>query len=192
MLREVMQRYSFATMISTVDGSPFASHVPVLTRDIDGMLHIEGHVARANHHWKALEDDPRVLVIFHGPHTYFSPSLYDGKNFVPTWNYVAVHASGRAMVDHSDDVKLTMLKALVAAHEPGYQTQFDQLDTAYRRGNLNAIVAFDIEVTKLEGKFKLGQHRLSATRPEAQTLHESGDENQRAIAAWMRRLGYWK
>ncbi len=192
LLREVMQRYSFATMISTVDGAPFASHVPVLTREIDGMLHIEGHVARANNHWHALENDPQVLVIFHGPHTYFSPSLYDGKNFVPTWNYVAVHANGRATIDHSDEIKLTMLKALVAAHEPDYQSQFDQLDAAYRTGNLNAIVAFDIEVTKLEGKFKLGQHRLAVTRPEAQMLHESGNENQRDIAAWMKRLGYWK
>lgn len=192
LLHEVMQRYSFATLISIVDGAPFVSHIPVLAREIDGVLHIEGHVARANPHWRAIEADPQVLVIFHGPHTYFSPSLYEGKNFVPTWNYVAVHASGSATIDHSDDTKLTMLKELIASHEAGYQTQFDQLDTAFRDGNLKAIVSFDIIVTKLEGKFKLGQHRLAVTRPEAQALHESGDENQREIAVWMKRLGYWK
>ena len=192
LLLEVMQRYAFATLISTVDGAPFASHVPVLAREIDGVLHIEGHVARANPHWESLHSDPQALVIFHGPHTYFSPTLYDGKNVVPTWNYIAVHASGRARIDHSDEVKLAMLKALVAANEPGYQAQFDQLDDAYRSGNLKAIVAFDITVTKLEGKFKLGQHRLAATKPEAQALHEPGDDNQREIAAWMKQLGYWK
>ena len=192
LLLDVMQRYSFATLISTVDGAPFASHVPVLASEIDGVLHIEGHVARANPHWEALLVDPQVLVIFHGPHTYFSPTLYEGKNFVPTWNYIAVHASGRAIIDHSDDVKLATLKALIASNEPRYQTQFDQLDEAFRSGNLKAIVAFDITVTKLEGKFKLGQHRLTATRPEAQIVHESGDDNQRDIAKWMKQFGYWK
>lgn len=192
LLLEVMQRYAFATMISTIDGAPYASHVPVLAYEVDGVLHIEGHVARANPHWEALQINPQALVIFHGPHTYFSPTLYQGKNFVPTWNYVAVHASGHARIDHADEVKLNMLKALVAANEPSYQTQFEQLDDAYRSGNLKAIVAFDITVTKLEGKFKLGQHRLAVTRPEAQALHEAGDENQRDIAAWMKRLGYWK
>ena len=192
LLLEVMQRYAFATLISTVDGAPFASHVPVLASETDGVMHIEGHVARANPHWEALSADPQVLVIFHGPHTYFSPTLYEEKNVVPTWNYIAVHARGHARVDHSDEVKLAMLRSLVAANEPGYQTQFDQLDAAYRSGNLKAIVAFDITVTQLDGKFKLGQHRLAATRPKAQTLHESGDDQQRDIAGWMKRLGYWK
>lgn len=192
LLLDVMQRYPFATLISTVDGAPFASHVPVLASQTDGVMHIEGHVARANPHWQALASDPQALIIFHGPHTYFSPTLYDGKNFVPTWNYIAVHASGRMRIDHSDDVKLAMLKGLVATNEPAYQAQFDQLDEAYRSGNLKAIVAFELTVTKLEGKFKLSQHRLAVTRPEAQTLHESGDDQQRDIAAWMKQLGYWK
>lgn len=192
LLLDVMQRYAFATLISTLDGAPFASHVPVLVREINGVLHIEGHVARANPHWEALQSDAQALVIFHGPHTYFSPTLYEGKNAVPTWNYIAVHASGQTRIDHSDEVKLAMLKTLVAANEPGYQAQFDQLDEAYRSGNLKAIVAFDITVTRLEGKFKLGQHRLAITKPEAQTLHETGDDNQRDIAAWMKQLGYWK
>ncbi len=192
LLLEVMQRYAFATLISTVDGAPFASHIPVLPREIEGVLQIEGHVARANPHWEALQSDPRALVIFHGPHTYFSPTLYDGKNFVPTWNYIAVHASGQIRIEHSDEAKLAMLKALIASNEPGYQAQFDELDEAYRNGNLNAIVAFRLIVTKLEGKFKLGQHRLAVTKPEAQTLYETGDDNQRDIAAWMKQLGYWK
>lgn len=192
LLLEVMQRYAFATLISIIDGAPFASHVPVLAHEIDGVLQIDGHVARANVHWQALQSDPQALVIFHGPHTYFSPTLYEGKNFVPTWNYIAVHASGLTRIEHSDEIKLAMLKSLIAANEPSYQAQFDRLDDAYRNGNLNAIVAFRLTVSKLEGKFKLGQHRLAVTKPEAQVLHELGNDNQRDIAAWMKQLGYWK
>ncbi|MFT5588106.1 MAG: transcriptional regulator [Bradyrhizobium sp.] len=78
LLLEVMQRYSFATLVSHVDGKPFATHVPVLARQIDGALQIDGHVARANPHWQALQTDPAALVIFQGPHTYISPTLYVG------------------------------------------------------------------------------------------------------------------
>ncbi len=83
------------------------------------------------------------------------------------------------------------LSKLIAHHEPAYQAQFKTLDTGLRDGLLNGIVAFDIAVDKLEGKFKLGQHRLAEDKPEMQSVHEQGGENEQAIAEWMKRLGYW-
>ncbi|MEB0135832.1 FMN-binding negative transcriptional regulator [Actimicrobium sp. CCC2.4] len=191
LLLEVMQRYAFATLVSTVDGKPFATHVPVLARQVDGALQIDGHVARANPHWQALQDDPTALVIFQGPHTYISPTLYVGQNRVPTWNYIAVHASGTAVIEHDSDAKLALLAALVQHTEPGYQPQFDQLDSGLRTGLLKAIVGFTIRVDQLEGKFKLGQHRLAEDQPGMQAWHEAGGDNERAIARWMQRLGHW-
>jgi transcriptional regulator len=190
-LLEVMQRYSFATLVSKVNGAPFATHLPVSTRLDAGVVRISGHVARANPHWKALEADPQALVIFHGPHTYISPTLYQSTNRVPTWNYIAVHASGQATVDHTAEAKLDLLSTLIADHEPAYRTQFDAIDPTLRDGLVNAIVAIDITIEKLEGKFKLGQHRLADDKPEMQTRHEHGGENEREIAEWMKRLGYW-
>ena len=192
LLLELMQQNNFATLISTIDGAPCATHAPVLTRQINGVMHIEGHLARANPHWQAMQAERDTLVIFHGPHTYISPTLYRSSAMVPTWNYMAVHASGRVVVDHSSEGKLAVLGALVQHHEPEYQRQFDQLDPPFRQSMLNAIVAFDITVSRLEGKFKLGQHRLAEDRPEMRTSHDAGDDNQRAIAQWMRRLGYWE
>ncbi|GAA4026441.1 FMN-binding negative transcriptional regulator [Actimicrobium antarcticum] len=191
LLLEVMQRYNFATLVSTVDGMPFATHVPVLARQIDGVVQIDGHVARANPHWQALEAGPSALVIFHGPHTYISPTLYTKPNRVPTWNYIAVHASGNAVIEHDDASKLALLAALVQHHEPAYHAQFDQLDDGLRAGLLNAIVAFTIRVDRLEGKFKLGQHRLADDKPQMQAWHDAGGENEQAIAQWMQRLGHW-
>ena len=57
-----------------------------------GGLKIRGHVARANPHWKQLANGSPVLVMFHGPHTYVSPSWYADTQSVPTWNYAVVRA----------------------------------------------------------------------------------------------------
>ena len=191
-LLEVMQRHDFATLITTLDDQPFATHVPVLAHRVDGVLHIRGHMARANPHWQALHDNATALVVFNGPHTYISPTLYQPVAMVPTWNYIAVHASGKAIIDHSAQTKLALLHAQVAHHEPSWQVTFDQLDTGFIDSMLNAIVAFDITVSKIEGKFKLGQHRLAQNRLEMQQSHETGDDDRRQIADWMKRLGYWE
>ncbi|MEC5217895.1 transcriptional regulator [Actimicrobium sp. GrIS 1.19] len=190
-LLDVMRRHDFATLISTIDGAPFAAHVPLLVSMADGVTTIAGHVARANPHWQAMLSDPAALVIFHGPHTYVSPTLYEDANMVPTWNYIAVHARGNVVIDHSDAGKLAILSALIAHNEPGYQAQFDQMDNERRTAMLGAIVGFTMRVDQLEGKFKLGQHRLTGEKPAMQGTHETGGENQQAIAGWMKRLGYW-
>jgi len=191
LLMEVLQRHSFAMLVSNLDGAPFATHLPLKVRHEGATLRIDGHFARANPHWQALEIDPNALVIFQGPHTYISPALYQSSNRVPTWNYVAVHATGRVRVDHSADAKLATLQQLIAQYDPGYQTQFDAIDGGLRDGLLNAIVAFELTVDKLEGKFKLGQNRLADNKPEMQRWHEQGGENERELAQWMKRLGHW-
>lgn len=170
---------------------PFVTHLPVLTKHIDGVIHIDGHVARANTHWQALAQEPAALVIFHGPHTYVSPTLYHSAKQVPTWNYIAVHASGSAVIEHDNARKLVLLNEMVMQQEPDYRSQFAQMDETFRTSLLNAIVGFTIRVTGVQGKFKLGQHRLADDRPEMRSVHESGDDNQRDIAQWMHRLGYW-
>ncbi len=192
-LLAVMRDYNFATLVSTIAGEPFVSHVPVLTRERDdGGLVIEGHVAAANPHARTLADGAHALAIFHGPHTYVSPSHYRSEGRVPTWNYIAVHASGRSRTIDDVHGKLAILGHLIAHHDPAFAPRFAAFETRQRDGLLAAITGFEIEVDKLEGKFKLGQHRLADDLPSLQATHESGGENERAIAQWMKRLGYWK
>lgn len=191
LLVEVMRRHNFATLVSNLDGVPFATHLPVVVREADGVITIAGHVARANPHWRALLEAPDALVIFQGPHTYISPTLYAKADRVPTWNYIAVHASGKAIIDDTADGKLALLIESIAHHEPAYRAQFDNLDSGLRTVLMNAIVGFTMRAEHLQGKFKLGQHRLAEDRPEMQAWHATGGENERAIAGWMARLGYW-
>ena len=192
LLLEVMRQHTFATLVSQVDGAHFATHVPVVACAGDDGIEINGHVARANPHWRGLQSAPEALMIFHGPHTYISPTQYTQQNRVPTWNYIAIHASGPATVHEADAAKLAILAESIGHHEPVYRAQFDALEPPYRAAMLGAIVGFTLRVEKLEGKFKLGQHRLAEDRPELQAWHESGGENERAIAGWMKRLGYWR
>lgn len=154
-----MQAHSFATLVSLVDGQLFATHLPlVIVAQTEGVL-LRGHMAKANPHWQELATQREVLVIFQGPHAYVSPTHYAKWESVPTWNYIAVHAYGSARLIQDEAGLLTSLGELIAANDPAYQPQWDSLPDKFRAGMLNGIVAFEIAVTRLEGKFKLSQNR---------------------------------
>lgn len=158
-----MQAHSFATLVSLVNGELFATHIPLtIVAQAAGeaeQILLRGHVAKANPHWQELATQSEVLVIFQGPHAYISPSLYEKRESVPTWNYIAVHAYGTARLIQDEAGLLTVLAELITANDPAYQQQWDSLPDKFRNGLLNGIVAFEIKVTRLEGKFKLGQNR---------------------------------
>ena len=90
----------FAILVSPSDTGPFASHIPILAREVEDQMILHGHLAKANPHWELLQknedrsNDQESLVIFHGPHAYISPSWYVMQHTVPTWNYAAVHVYG--------------------------------------------------------------------------------------------------
>ncbi len=189
LLVEVMQTHGFALLVSAgADGVPFATHLPVVVARDGEAVRIEGHMARANPHWQFLQADPRALVVFSGPHCYVSPSLYQDKDNVPTWNYVAVHAYGKARLVQARDDKHRAQRTLVRALEPTYESQFDALDERYLEARLAGIVAFEIDVERLEGKFKLSQNRPAADQVNVHKALSAGDENAQQIARWMQRL----
>jgi transcriptional regulator len=154
-----MRANPFMILVSTTDEGPFASHVPVFIEERSEQLIIRGHVAKANPHWRYLEQNPQCLTIFHGAHAYISPSLYETRETVPTWNYGAVHAYGNARTFAEPGQLLPMLHQLIGTFEAAYAQQWSELNEAYRERMLSHIVGFEITVTKLEAKFKLGQNR---------------------------------
>ena len=85
-----MRANPFAILISTTSEGPFGTHVPVVIREDGEKMLIRGHVAKANPHWRYLEEQADCLMIFHGPHAYVSASNYATRENVPTWNYGAV------------------------------------------------------------------------------------------------------
>jgi len=165
-----MRANPFAILISDNEEGPFATHVPVVIREIDGQIAFRGHVAKANPHWRYLEQQPNCLMIFHGPHAYISPTNYVTRENVPTWNYGAVHAYGNARLYSEHSHLLAMLDDLIPTFEAAYQQQWNSLSESYRTRMLSHIVGFEIAVTKIEGKFKLSQNR---TPEEQQNVIDS-------------------
>jgi len=185
-----MKANPFAIMVSAAAGSPFATHIPILASEAGDRILLRGHVARANPHWKLLREERESLVIFHGPHAYISPSLYGSRESVPTWNYAAVHASGPARVFEEPEPVTEVLLETIAAFEPAYLEQWQELNEKYRARMLSQIVGFEIAVERLEAKFKLSQNRPRADQARViQSLESSDDSAIAGIAQLMKDQG---
>jgi transcriptional regulator len=187
-LRQVMRENSFATVVTAAGGVPSASHLPVTIDDDDsGRIKIRGHFARANPHWRQLAAAEEVLAIFHGPHAYVSPSWYEDPQSVPTWNYVTVHATGRARLLDPSELR-ALLDDLVALHEgtAGEGWRFDAVLPERAAELMGAIVGFEIAVERLEGKLKLSQNRSPEDQQRVrEQLRTSADPTAQGVARWM-------
>ena len=161
----LIREFGFATLVSTVDGLPWATHIPLeLVIDASGTWKLHGHIARANPQWRNFEGEPDVLAIFMGPHTYISPSWYDRRN-VPTWNYKAVHVYGKAQIIEGEALT-DMLRSLMARYETAHAEKphsFDDLPQDILDKDLKGLVGLEITVDKIEAASKLSQNRNEAS-----------------------------
>jgi len=185
-----MRANPFTILVSSTDDGPFATHLPLVIRENGDHLILRGHVAKANPHWRYLEQQPRCLTIFHGPHSYISPANYTTREVVPTWNYGAVHVYGDARVFAAPDELLGVLHELIPMFEPVYADQWASLNQAYRDRMLSHIVGFEIAVTKIEAKFKLSQNRTKEEQENIiESLRSAPDSTVSGTAALMREQG---
>ncbi|MBM9500917.1 FMN-binding negative transcriptional regulator [Leptospira sp. 201903071] len=150
-----------------------------------GKLFLFGHFARANDHWKKIKGP--VLVVFPGAHCYISPTWVGEAHSVPTWNYAAVHAAGNlSFLDEKQTQE--RITQLVASYEikPSPEWKLD-FDDSYFQRTIKGLVAFQIEITKLEGKFKLSQNKsVEIQERVADKLEQMPDDNSKIIGRWMR------
>jgi len=187
----LMRAQSFAFMTTADDaGTPFATHLPLLVDDTRGQLGtLRGHVARANPHWRYLAAGRPTLVVFAGAHAYVSPSWYEQHPAVPTWNYVAVHATGTGVLVEDPARVSALLADLVHAYEGAGAAaawSFELLPDDYVAGMQKGIVAFEIPIARLEGKAKLSQNRAEVDQARTrEALGRLDDPLARAVAAMM-------
>lgn len=188
-LHGFMARYSFATLVTTLNGAPFASHLPLMIDREGGEFGaLIGHMARANPQWRGFGEEALALAIFQGPHAYISPSWYDSEQVVPTWNYTAVHAYGAPRIIEDHDVTLAVLERLVAENESAMAEpwRIDSQTDEFRDAQMRGITAFEIPITRLEGKYKLNQNKPEADRlGAAAALRETGDALSLELARMM-------
>lgn len=181
-----MQRHSFASIITAKDQMPVATHLPfVVTVHDDNTVRLISHFARANPQWQQVAAHP-VLVVFSEPHAYISPSHYDSKQSVPTWNYFAIHAYGQGRLLTEPAQTLSVLEATIATYEASYQQQWKQLPTEFKTNMARGIVAFEITVTELQAQKKMSQNKSAAEQQRIiHTLAASEDGAARELAHYM-------
>jgi transcriptional regulator len=184
----LMRARPFASLVSVDDdGFPFVTHLPLHLEEQGEGIVLLGHCARPNPHWRYLEARPTALATFLGPHAYQSPKIYPDLQRVPSWNYLAVHCAVESRLIHDAAEKDVLLKKLIGDHEPPYAQQWRDLGEEFQHKMLAGIVAFELKVIRLQCKLKLNQHR-----PESHAAmkagYAAGNDDERALAAWMDEL----
>lgn len=187
-LHEFMDAHGFATLISSASDAPIASHLPILLERGEGQQgRLIGHFARANSHWEiALTGS--ALVIFHGPHAYVSPGWMDSRNVVPTWNYVAVHAYGTLRLIEDRDQVRDIVRRTVEKYESSREQPWsmNNPEPDFIDKLLTAIVGFEIDIERLEGKWKLNQNHPPERREQIfRGLQSTGRHDELQIAELM-------
>lgn len=180
-------RHSFATLITHDGSAPYASHLPMLFRPGADQGTLVSHMARANPQWRHFSSGNEVLAIFHGPHAYISPSWYEQEPAVPTWNYAAVHVYGvpNFLSEHARIVEL--LDETISTYESAFEQPWNgKIPKEFRDKLIDGIVAFEIPIRRIEGKFKLGQNRSAADLMGVHdALSRSADAGDHALARLM-------
>lgn len=188
LLAAFMAQHSFATLVSSDGNSLQATHIPVILqqgRGIHGTL--ISHLARANPQWQHFQEGREVLTIFQGPHAYISPAWYVTSPAVPTWNYTAVHAYGVPRVVEDHERLAQMLSDLIEANESGRKGRWSgELPVEFRDRLMKGIVGFEMEITRIEGKFKLSQNRPQDVPGIIAALECSESSMDRDVATLMR------
>lgn len=166
------------------ENKPIATQIPVFIEEKDGKQILRGHIMKNTDHHKAFIQNPNVLAVFSGHHTYVSGTWYSNPHTPSTWNYMSVHAKG--IIQFLDDEALADVLRKTSLHFENFNQQsttvFDNLPEAFRQKVMKAIVAFEIKITQLDNVFKLSQDRDEKSFGNIiQELKQKG-ENAQVIA----------
>lgn len=192
-LHDFIRTSPFGTLVTmTADGLE-ASHIPfVLKTEPRPLGTLQGHVARGNGQWRDSSLDTEALVIFMGPESYITPSWYPTKQqtgkVVPTWNYVVVHAYGQLRVIEDEAWLERHVEELTVQQEHRREEPWHVSDAPreFTSKLLRAIVGVEIEVSRLLGKWKLGQNR--SAEDQAGVLEGLSAESHPAASSMVRYL----
>lgn len=184
LIEDFVRKNSFATIISSTDSFPLASHTPLLISKKGGEYFLHGHLARANKHTKQFNDLSKVLVIFQGVHGYISSYAKDpeGMSILPTWNYQLVHARGELRVFSEDELRAFMLNLTntMEAGEPKSMNLSSYPEKEFNQ-KLKQIIGFEIRVTEWFACFRMNQNRTPEIRKNIKQHNSNNPDLVKAI-----------
>jgi len=182
---KMMRENSFATLFSQHEGTPYATHLPlILDKD---HKYLYGHFARPNPQWRDIRNQD-VLAVFHGPHCYISPSWYETNKAVPTWNYVTVHVYGKVEFIEDEKELMESLHEMVLKYEaPDSPYRLQDIDPDFLSGMNKGVQGFKMKIDRIEGKAKLSQnHSIQRQELVIQQLEKIPNTDEQQISSLMR------
>ncbi|AOM79422.1 FMN-binding negative transcriptional regulator [Pedobacter steynii] len=183
-----MKQYSFATIITNKGQIPIATQLPFFIYDTRDKLVLSSHFAIANEQVKYIETNIS-LIIFTEPHAYISPVHYDKVESVPTWDYISIHAYGKAKILEDEGSKIKVLEEMIGFYDQNYLAQWNSLSDKFKIGMMRGIVAFELEVTELQGQKKISQNKTEVERQRiANHLEKGGSTVENDLATYIRKL----
>ena len=171
------------------NNKPVAFQIPVFIEERNGKLYLSGHIMKSTDHHKAFEKNPSVLCVFAGHHTYVSATWYSNLHQASTWNYMSVHVQGQLRFLDEEQL-IDVLKKTSLHFENGDKnssTVFDNLPEDYCNRLMKAIVAFEVEVEKIDNVFKLSQNRDEESYQHIINKLKDLDEDGKVIAQEMQK-----
>jgi transcriptional regulator len=183
---DFVQKNSFGTIVTTEQGKPIATHLPLGLNKKGDDYYITGHMAYGNPQWKTFETCEDVLVMFQGSNAYISSSWYSHEN-VPTWNYQAIHMYGKARILEKDELieELTVMLEEYEQHREN-PVLWDKLSPELLENQLKSIVGFKIKVEEILAAYKLSQNRNERDYTNIiDKLQNEGNPNSKQIAEQM-------
>lgn len=184
---EFIQKFSFGTIISSVQGRQVATHLPFVSLLKDNKVILRAHFAKANEHWKYLSVQENLLI-FQEPHAYISPKHYEKEQNVPTWNYITIHLYGKARIVDTLEETQAILEESINFFEKEYTAQWEGLSETYKTNMMQGIVAFEIVVSEIQAKKKISQNRSEKEQEQiAQALSKSTSTNEINLASYMKK-----
>ena len=181
---DLIKEFPLATVISVYEGEVLTNLLPMIYEAESNS--VIGHMARNNPHWKKF-DNAKVVSSFRGPDRYISPTFYENKLNVPTWNYSVVEVRGTAHVlDSVEHVEEILFKS-VSLFESSNGTDWKyELPENFKAGLVKAIVGIKITIASIEAKFKLSQNRESEDLKAVSRFLETSDKDtDQSMLRWM-------
>ncbi len=196
-LREVVRAHPLGALVVASEDGLDSVHAPFLFDPEPAPLGtLRCHVARANPIWKAIGEGRDVIALFRGPSAYVTPSWYATKQatgkVVPTYNYVAVQAKGRARAIADAAWLHAFVTRLTETFEQQRAVPWHVSDAPadYVESMLRAIVGIEVPVAALTGTFKVSQNRNASDRAGVHGgLVERARDTDLAIASLVRQRG---
>ncbi len=185
---EFMHSHPFVVLSGCDEANkPIATQVPLLIREREGKIILQGHIMRGTEHYKAFKNNQNVLALFSGPHTYVSASWYSNALQGSTWNYITVQARGfLSFVE--EDTLIDILRETTAHFENNENSPslFEHLPSEYVEKLTKAIAGFEIEVQDIGHVFKLSQNRDAESYENIIHHLENGNSDAKGIASLMK------